>query len=317
MLSGLATKLTFTALLLAATSAYAETTTDEACTEFVAAEERDSPQRLALRGVACFEAGEYLHALRHYRRARELSASNLFDAAIGRTFQELGYHFIARRYYRDYLSGRHNDGDSQAKIEQRLAEVEAQLAEDGSKVRVTSTPPGAAVFVVIENTHWEPLGVTPIDIEVRPGKHTFVVDQPGYLTHSTQVDVGAKQDRVIKADLVHTDTPLGTSKNKLRQTGMITMGASLPFLVVGPSLYFIGKNNRGAVEELPRDAQEQATRNATRVQSLGIVTTVVGVAALGTGVALYFLGKPAEQPPAEATLTPYIGLGEFGVTYRF
>lgn len=314
---GIAAKLIFLTLLFTAAPAYAQQA-DE-CVEYVAPEELDSPQRLALRGVACFEAGEYLHALRHYRRARELTASNLFDAAIGRTFHELGYGFIARRYYRDYLAGRHNDGENQAKIEQRLHDVDAQLAAEGSTVRVTSSPPGANLFVVIEDTHWEPLGVTPIDIDLRPGKHTFIIEQPGYLTHSTTVDIGSKQDRVVKAELVSTAAPIATPKNQLRHTGLITMAASVPFLVVGPSMYFIGKNQRAAALELSTESGEAATQRATRLQSVGIAASVVGVAALGTGVALYLLGRPSTpDDSAEANfITPFVGPREVGVSFRF
>lgn len=307
-----------------------ETVTSVECSEYVPPEERKDPTRLALRGVACFEAKQYLLALRHYRRARELSDANLLNAAIGRTFQELGYPFIARRYYRDYLHGKIEDTQGRAKIEARLAAVEEDLKNNGARVRVESSPPGATVYVVIDGSHWEELGATPLDLDMRPGKHSFIVERKGYVTHSAQIDIGKKQDRIVQARLVEEGAAFAVSGLHLRRSGIITMGAAVPFLIVGPSLYFIGRNQRGAVDELPAPERPDATHRATQLQSVGIVATVVGVAALGTGLTLYLAGRSVDHPdgPAPSTKTrtkakgktswiPYFGTRSAGVLVRF
>ncbi len=265
------------------------------CSEYVPAEERQDAQRLAMRGVDCFEAGQYTVALRHYRRARTLSDANLLNAALGRTFQELGYPAIARRYYRDYLRGKIEDSEGRAKIEARLEAVETAL-KSSSRVRIESSPPGATVFVIIDGNHWEELGDAPLDLDMRAGKHSFVIQREGYVTHTAQVDVGTKQHRIVRAELVEDGAAFAVSGQRLRRSGIIAMGASVPFLIAGPALYFVGRNQRGAVDELPVSERPDATKRAVALQNWGIVSTVVGTAALGTGLALYLVGSAANRP---------------------
>lgn len=291
------------------------------CAEYVVPEERNDPSRLALRGVACFEAGQYLRALRHYRRARELSDANLLNAAIGRTFQELGYPFIARRYYRDYLNGPIEESDGRAKIEARLQSVEAELA-DAARVRIESAPPGTTVFVVIENQHHEELGVTPLDLEMRAGRYDFVFERDGYVTHTSHVNVGSKQDRIVRAELVAEGAAFSVSGRQLRRTGIIAMGAALPMLVAGPALYFVGRNERGAVDELPQRERLDASRSAVTMQNVGIVLTAAGVVTLGAGLTVFLLGRRADADTSAADekawrWVPYVDHRTAGIHLQF
>lgn len=311
-------------LVLTALPCLAHSQTEPAaleCSEYVPPEERKDTKRLALRGVACFEAGNYLVALRHYRRAREFSDANLFNAALGRTFQELGYPFIAERYYRDYLSGKIEDSASRAKIEDRLSVVEKEI-DDAARVRFQSSPPGAVVYVVIEDTHREELGETPLDLRMQPGRHTFVVEREGYVSHTMQVDAGSKQNRVVNAELVEEGAAFDVSGRRLRRTGIITMGASVPLLAIGSSLYLIGRNKRGAVDEQPAGERADARADAMRMQSGGIATTVVGIATLGTGLTLYLVGRSADAPvdapvKKESSIHPYTDGRTVGLVVSF
>lgn len=278
------------------------------CSKFVPAEERRDPKRLALRGVACFEAQKYLIALRHYRRARELSDANLLNAALGRTFHELGYPYIARRYYRDYLNGKIEDSEGGDKIRARLESVEAEL-EKAPRVRVESSPPGATIFLVIEGEHREDLGETPMEVQMKPGKHTFEVERKGYITYSEVVDAGSKQDRIVNARMVREDATFPVAGKSMRQAGIVTMVAAVPFVAGGTTLYFIGRNER-----------------SRPMQNWGIGLTVVGVAAAGTGLTLYLLGRAADAPDADddgppkqkkAQFAPYLDGRTAGVVLTF
>lgn len=295
------------------------------CSEYVPAEERKSAERLALRGVACFESGEYLTALRHYREAKLLSGSNLLNAAIGRVFQELGYPFIAQRYYRDYLSGRTDVGEGRQRIEQRLEAVETELDGEGKEVVISSSPPEAEIYLVVKESHWEELGRTPLTVKLTPGKHRFVMRREGYLTQSRDVNVGpATKDQVVDAELVATDAAFGVSGRKLRRAGAIALAASVPLLATGGALYAVGSVRKSDARELSGRERTEALESAANLRQGGAVLAVLGVAALATGGVLYWFGRPkstgvdaeeAETP--QAAWLPIVGPGHVGVAFRF
>lgn len=300
----------------------AETSLD--CTDYVPPEERADVERLALRGVTCFEAGEYLTALRHYRRASELSDANLLNAAIGRTFQELGYPFIARSYYRDYLAGKVEESQGRQKIKGRLKTVEEQLASKGSTVRVESYPPDADVYVVVEESHWEDLGRTPIEVEMLPGKYTFVVKKEGFMSHTQTVPVAGGLNRTVDTELVSEDATFDVSGKEMRRAGVITMAAGIPLIAGGTVLYLVGSNKRSAGRDLGGRAGDEEIMEGAGLQQWGLAAGVVGVLAVGTGAGLYLVGRGTDRSTpldegekGNAGWAPIIGPAHVGVRVRF
>jgi len=298
---------------------------DVECADYLVPEERKDPELLALRGVACFEAGEYLTALRHYREAKQLSNSNLLNAAIGRVFQELGYPFIARRYYRDYLDGPIDEGEGRQRIEQRLATVEEELGAKAKNVTVSSSPPEAEIFLVVDEHHWEDLGRTPLTVRLTPGSHRFVVRREGYLAQTRDVNVGpATNHPVVDAELVATDAAFGVSGRKLRRSGALAMAGSVPLIAAGTALFVVGSMKRADAQERDGDRRRELLDSGAKFQQSGAVLGVLGLATLATGGVLYWFGRPKEAPsgdeesaPEQVRIQPVIGLGQVGVSLRF
>ena len=321
MLRPLTISLSLLLTVVATSTAFAQDSVE--CVEYVPADERNDAKRLALRGVSCFEKGDYIKALRHYRRAREISDANLFNAAIGRTFHELGYPYIARRYYRDYLAGKIEETGGREKIEGRLADVEKQLDEKGGTMRVETTPPGATVKLVVDESHWEDLGESPIEVGMTEGKHTVVVEREGAPPQEHTVAVKSGRTEVVRHEFHAADNQtFDVSKRKMRQIGVITAGASLPVLGAGASLFFIGRNQRSSVDEHPIPEQTRVRRSAMRLQNAGIVVMSVGGVALVTGVTLFIAGsrgggQAAAKTTPKTAWIPWTDGRVVGLSYRF
>lgn len=67
----------------------------------------------------------------------------------------------------------------------KLANVGAQLTEEGAKINVKSTPPGSHILL-----DGQPTGkVTPTTLSVSAGSHKIMVRQPGYQEENTTVDL--------------------------------------------------------------------------------------------------------------------------------
>jgi hypothetical protein len=300
------------------------------CSEYVPPEDRKDPERLALRGVACFEAGEYLLALRHYRQARELSDENLLNAAIGRTFQELGYPFMARRYYRDYLGGHIDASQGRQRIEERLNSVEAQLAHDAGEVKITSAPPGTEVYLVVAETHREPLGPTPLTVKMLPGEHRFVLEDDGYLpqTHDVKVQPGASRE--LNTEMVDEEAAFAVSGRTLRRAGIITMASGTPLVATGTALWLVGHRQKKDAEEITGDiTRNEEIMKGSRLQRWGLVSGVVGVTALATGFVLWWAGhsndassttpddETDETNAVKLRVTPILSVDYVGISGRF
>lgn len=297
------------------------------CSEYVPPEERNDPKRLALRGVACFEAKDYLTALRHYRRARELSDANLLNAAIGRTFQELGYPFFARRYFRDYLGGQIDASQGRQRIKKRLDDVEKQLDEEAAEIELKSTPSGAEVYLVVRDTHRESIGRTPITVKMLPGEHRFVVEREGYIPEEHDVRVAKGGSRTVQSKLVDSDAAFSVSGRTLRRAGIVTMGAGTPLLATGAALWIVGRQKKSDAESLGQPARDEQIMRGSTLQQWGLVSGIVGVTALTTGFVLWWSGRhvggdgaPTEdpqKPSSSVRITPIITFDSIGIGGRF
>ncbi len=292
------------------------------CSEYLTPEERRDAERLVVRGVACFERQEYLIALRHYREARRLSDSNLLNAALGRVFQELGYPYIARRYYRDYLAGQVEDVSARERIESRLAVVEREIEQENGEVTFESSPPGATVNLVILGGQWEDLGRTPMTVALPPGQHEVVIQGDGYLTKTEKITVSrGAQPTNVDSSLVSNDAAFGMTGQRLRRIGAITMLASAPFIASGAVFYVAGTMKKSDGEAVTEPRRSELIDSGGKQQRTGVVLGIIGLAALSTGVVLYVFGQdelPGEsETPSSARLDAIVGPGSVGLQLAF
>ncbi len=137
--------------------------------EGASADEADVEFRL---GNEAFIKGDYDRALSHYFASNRLVPNRnvLYNAA--RAYEASGRLVEAYRYYQGYLPNA--TGDEVAEVTKAIKRIRKGIAV----ISVTSTPPGAAVF--LDRQDLGSYGVTPVDVPVKPGEYTVLVDHPGY-----------------------------------------------------------------------------------------------------------------------------------------
>jgi outer membrane receptor for ferrienterochelin and colicins len=144
-----------------------------------------------------FDHGEYSRALDAFLQVEAVAPSPraLYNVAV---CAELSKRIdLAYAYYRDYLA--HDDPDAERRKDavQRLEDLKKTLA----LVEVTSTPPGASVFV--DRKELGEFGVTPITVVVPRGEREIVFELSGYLPEKqavvAAVGVTAKVEKQLTA----------------------------------------------------------------------------------------------------------------------
>lgn len=232
-------------LLVVATTSIANAAPDSKCEDdYVPPEIRQDAMALTLQGVACFEVTYYSRALIFYRRAYEISPSPLLEAAIGRSLHELGLWGAAHAYYRRYLRRAEDDPEGRAKIKERLAELERQLAEEAANVTVTSTPDGARILLIDHNGHTEDMGTTPLTTRMAPGKYTIEVEKLGYYSRQKEIILSRKEQDELDVELVPQGATFNLESRRIRRIGTTTMLVSAPIAVAGGLLSFTGEPDR-------------------------------------------------------------------------
>jgi tetratricopeptide (TPR) repeat protein len=292
------------------------------CSSFVPPEELGNAERVALRGVACFESGEYVQALRHYRRAFEVSESPLLMGAIGRVFQEMGYPALAREYYNSYLLAEVSEKE---RIAQRLADVEQKLQDEAVPVRIETNPPGARVFLVVSDDHWELAGESPIETRLLPGEYGIVVRREGFRPLEGAVKVEKPSDpsnvkkQVTRLELSDPNALYDISPRVWRERGITVIITSIPFVAAGGTMLALGlgKESDSVALQTP-EARDQMNQDASRLKTWGAASLAVGTTGVVVGSVLYLLGGPVETPSGpETAFAPWVGADGAGASARF
>lgn len=101
------------------------------------------------------------------------------------------------------------------------ADVALELERLPARLRVRATQPGAVVTV-----DGLDVGVAPIDLTRPAGVHNVVVRKPGFVSYSTQVDVGPGQEANLSAALEAESVPLTKRWWFWTATGVAVAGAA-------------------------------------------------------------------------------------------
>ncbi|MEO6600066.1 MAG: PEGA domain-containing protein [Polyangiaceae bacterium] len=139
------------------------------------AQTRDLAKAKYEQGVEAYRAERYADAVRSFLEADAISASAALSYNIARAYEKLSDDAQSLRWYRNYLR---LDPQAQNATEVRgyVTALSAALAKKGiQQVSVLSAPPGATVAI-----DGNPLGVTPLTIELPPGAHTALLSLRGY-----------------------------------------------------------------------------------------------------------------------------------------
>ncbi len=128
-----------------------------------------------------FSEGDYLRALRHLEAAYAADPQPALRANMGLVYKELGEYEEAVKAFKAFLTS----GPEPAKA-QMAQQIIARLEPE---VRVTSTPPGAAIFV---DGGAKPVGRTPATLRLVAGAHALQLKLRGVgeASHRLQVRPG-------------------------------------------------------------------------------------------------------------------------------
>jgi len=137
--------------------------------------------------------GDFEKALFHFMVSNRLSENRNVMFNIGLTYEQLRRYPEAYRWYQDAYDDALPNDETNKRIEATLTNLRKNVAI----VRVDSDPPGATVYLQRKNLG--AVGVTPLEIPVRPGRYTFLFERDGYEDFTSEprmLQAGMQPDEV-------------------------------------------------------------------------------------------------------------------------
>lgn len=153
-------------------------------------------------GVAAYEAHDLRAALEHLLASNRLVPNRNVSFNLGRVYEALGDPAGAWRYYDQFVTAEPS--------EERRAEgvaALARIAPSVARLRVTSEPPGATVY--LERQDLGSRGLTPITLALSEGPHSVIVALDGFPVAERPVTlaVDATTDLAVQFGLPATPPP--------------------------------------------------------------------------------------------------------------
>jgi tetratricopeptide (TPR) repeat protein len=228
-------------------------------------------------GVSAFAAGRYPEAIKAFLAADRLRPSPALSFNIAKAYEREGNTAEALQHYREYL---HRAGEPQdrAVVAARIDELALRLGKTGVQQVSFRTEPAAAGVLVDA----EPVGRSPVFVELRPGPHRVTFRQDGYedaelefdLTADQPLDVSITLVPTIERNVASTAVPAQPTSRVVRATRDRRMASAAP--------------------QPMRAKSERRSRNNT-TRTLGFVALGAGVAALGGAVTVEIMRRQAES----------------------
>ena len=151
------------------------------------ADEADLHFRLASKR---YELNDFQGALEHFLASNRLVPNKNVLFNVARTYEQLKQPADAYRYYQRAL-----EGEPDVATQRRISEAIARIRPLVAVVRVTSSPPGATVY--IDRKDLGSRGQTPLVLALPAGRYTFLADLPGHeggKVEGTEVRLGGDTD---------------------------------------------------------------------------------------------------------------------------
>lgn len=241
-------------------------------------------------GVEAYRGARYADAVRLFLEADAISPSAALSYNIARAYEKLADDAQTLRWYRNYL--RLNPQATNAtEVEGYVRTLSNALAKQGlQQLTVLTSPPGATV--AIDGT---PLGVSPLTVELRPGRHDTLLSLRGFsdftgsfaLTPATPIDLNISLKPAPKS----SPAPAETTPEAGRRFGIVpylTLGAAAVCLS-GAGIFELSRRsaqssarNEQVQLEYERDIEAMNSRQTTARVLLGVggVLAVTGAALL-------------------------------------
>ncbi len=150
------------------------------------------------RGIDLYRKGELSEALEHLMLSNRLVPNRNVVFNIGRTFEKLKRFADAYRYYVDALEGETQPGAA--------AEVEASIARIAPEVavlRVTTSPPGATLYV--DRRDLGSRGRSPRPLALPPGRYRVIAELEGHdpkAAEAVEIKLGGETKITLSLDRI-------------------------------------------------------------------------------------------------------------------
>jgi tetratricopeptide (TPR) repeat protein len=287
--------------MLASTAAHAASPADEASA-------RDAMKR----GIAAFARGDAATALELYQEAEKAvpEANGPYRYAAEALFK-LNRYAEAIESLEKYLALRPNVSDA-GEVHARIAEIRAEHLP--GKAEVSSTPPGALLFV---DDATSSAGAAPRELTLDPGPHSIRGESPGYADAVVKMRIVGS----VTTDVALTLTPVSRPSQGLSLTtwGWMTAatGAALLVgaLVVDTTLLGPAISDFRAAAQTGASNAESLQSKASTFRAVAIGGYALGAAGAVAGTTMIVLGNRG-SPARSVAWGVWGAAGSGGVAVR-
>ena len=286
------------------------------------------------RGRTLYENGEFVDALDAFQDAYTIFPHPDVLYRVAECQEKMGDDADAIANYKKFLR-QSPDAPERKRIEGVISVLERRLAKrQEARVYVISEPPGARAFLGSVD-----LGPTPVGIPVTPGDYDIRVELDGYNKIAENVTISPGKTLELRYKLVPEAAASGGGQGGGFVLAPAGPGASpvdgmlanpiTPWVVGGTgalsligSIFFWSASSSAGQQVDAYDAERRERLRPDDYDDLvgarngfgtaGVVTTTLGLALVGGGVALYLLhqdmpdsgGEDEVAPPSEGSAPP-------------
>jgi len=178
-------------------------------------------------GVGHFKARRFEDAIREFNKAYRLDPNPVLVFNMARAFEETRQYASAIEFYRRYLTMAPESPDRQS-VEDSIRTLEllaAKSAPQAVTLSVTSQPDGATVLL-----DGRAVGVTPMKVDVAPGKHFLALERAGFVRASEELTLDAGQPlerRVVLVEAPVTEPTAGPAGRSVWPWVAVGTGSAL------------------------------------------------------------------------------------------
>lgn len=234
-------------------------------------------------GVDAYAEGRFAEAIEAFIAADRLRPSAALSFNIAKAYERLDDVSRALAYYREYLHRAPPATEDRKSVNERVAELAKRLSAQGvQQVILRSTPPGATVLV-----NGEPVGSSPVVIELRPGAHHVEFRHPDYAPEQLDFELALDRPLDVSSVLVASAKPAAVAEPVVSADPPKTDSTINPELAAPAA----GTSHTGG----------RADRPSSLTRTLGFAALGASVVALGGAVTFEIMRSNSENQASQET----------------
>jgi hypothetical protein len=145
---------------------------------------KSKAQKLYKKAVNAAKVGNYQEAISYFEESRARGAPPVTLFNIGKCYEAMGQFYVAVDYYEEYLT--FPKAKKIKKIKKRMEELRIKPSE----VTFDTIPIGCEVHKEHDDKTTKKIGVTPLQITLEAGDHTYYVIKEGYKRKRVKIEAG-------------------------------------------------------------------------------------------------------------------------------